>query len=159
MPSPITKRRFMNKALIIDIDGTLANTDHRQHFLEGEKKNWKAFNDACADDTPNKWCVDLIQAMIAVHGVHPIFMTGRTMEYYDTTVHWIGRHIPTLKDLTLLMREDRNFEKDTVLKKRLYETNVKPEFDVLFVLEDRKQVTDMWRELGLVCLQCAEGDY
>jgi len=30
------------KIVICDIDGTTANNDHRQHFLEG-KKDWDGF--------------------------------------------------------------------------------------------------------------------
>jgi hypothetical protein len=29
---------------------------------------------------------------------------------------------------------------------------------VLFVVEDRSRVVEMWRAEGLVCLQCAPGD-
>ena len=31
----------MPKCVIVDVDGTLANTDHRQHFMKLEKKDWK----------------------------------------------------------------------------------------------------------------------
>jgi hypothetical protein len=30
---------------------------------------------------------------------------------------------------------------------------------VLFVVEDRNRVVEMWREEGLVCLQCAPGEF
>ena len=30
---------------ICDIDGTLMNIDHRRHFVEGDKKDWKSFED------------------------------------------------------------------------------------------------------------------
>lgn len=147
------------KGIIIDLDGTLANTDHRQHFVEGEKKNWKAFNEGCAEDKPNEWCVKLIRALVSGYGVHPIFITGRSMEFYDITVKWLNTYT-MLERCTLLMREEKNYEKDTDLKKRLYETHVKDHYEeILFVVEDRKQVVEMWRSLGLVCLQCAPGDF
>ncbi len=43
----------MTKIVIFDIDGTLADNSHRQHFLEGGKKDWKGFFDAMVDDQPN----------------------------------------------------------------------------------------------------------
>lgn len=37
--------------------------------------------------------------------------------------------------------------------------NIKDKYDVLFAIDDRSSVVDMWRDLGLVCLQCAEGAF
>lgn len=149
------------KAIIVDLDGTLANTEHRQHHLEGGKKNWKAFNEGCSLDTPNNWCVSLVQAMVSYNNASPIFITGRSMEYHDATMDWIKKHcFPYGGRFWLFMREKGNYEKDTDLKKRLYEEHVETQnLDILFVLEDRKAVVEMWRSLGLVCLQCAEGDF
>lgn len=145
------------KAVIFDLDGTLCNTDHRQHFLEGEKKDWKSFNAACADDKPNKWCINLIKAM-HITGHEIVFITGRSLEYFDQTVAWIEAYIGKF-DFSLYMRPDRDFKKDTEVKIKLYKDHVEPRCDVAFVVEDRKQVVDAWREIGLVCLQCAPGDF
>jgi hypothetical protein len=30
---------------------------------------------------------------------------------------------------------------------------------ILFVVEDRNRVVEMWRSEGLVCLQCAPGEF
>ena len=35
---------------IFDIDGTLANCDHRLHHVKNKPKNWDAFYDGCMDD-------------------------------------------------------------------------------------------------------------
>lgn len=36
---------------------------------------------------------------------------------------------------------------------------VVPTKEILCVLDDRNKVVKMWRELGLTCLQMAEGDF
>jgi hypothetical protein len=41
----------------------------------------------------------------------------------------------------------------------LYEAHIEPHYDVQFVLEDLNQAVEMWRSLGLVCLQVAPGDF
>ena len=41
----------------------------------------------------------------------------------------------------------------------LYEQHVKDHYDVLCVFDDRNQVVDMWREIGLKCLQVQPGDF
>jgi hypothetical protein len=42
----------------------------------------------------------------------------------------------------------------------LFDTNVRDKFHIDFVLDDRNQVVDMWRnDLGLMCLQVDWGDF
>ena len=45
---------------ICDIDGTLMNIDHRRHFVEGDKKDWKSFEENIKYDTLNKQLNNLI---------------------------------------------------------------------------------------------------
>jgi len=49
----------VRKAIIVDLDGTLSDSSHRQHFMTGKKKDWKGFYSALEQDPPNKWCVEL----------------------------------------------------------------------------------------------------
>ena len=50
--------------------------------------------------------------------------------------------------------------KDSIVKRQMYERAVANTFDVLFVLDDRNQVVDMWRkELGLPRFQVDYGDF
>lgn len=49
-------------------------------------------------------------------------------------------------------------EEDYNIKDEIY-TNFLQHKDVLFVVDDRKQVVDMWRSKGLTVLQCAEGNF
>jgi hypothetical protein len=57
------------------------------------------------------------------------------------------------------MREAGDSRKDSIVKQELYEKHIEPSYDVFVVLDDRNQVVDMWRSLGLVCLQVAPGDF
>ena len=49
--------------------------------------------------------------------------------------------------------------KDSIVKQEIYEMCIKDKYNVLFVLDDRDQVVNMWREQGLKCLQVAEGNF
>ena len=68
-----------------------------------------------------------------------------------------------LNDFPLLMRSDGDNRSDYIVKKEIYEQNIRDWQDVLFVLDDRNSkkcpVVDMWREQGLTCFQVAEGDF
>ena len=49
------------KIVICDIDGTIANNDHRQHFLEG-KKDWDGFFSELYKDKPIFEIIDKVNS-------------------------------------------------------------------------------------------------
>ena len=61
------------------------------------------------------------------------------------------------------MRITGDGRNDTIVKKELYEENIKGNYEILFVLDDRNSekypVVGMWRELGLTCFQVADGNF
>lgn len=147
----------MKKAIIVDIDGTLANVEHRVHHVRQEKKNWRAFNDGMIDDGLNHWCAKLIVAM-REQGFEILFVTGRDENYRQMTEEWMKRH--KIQYERLFMRMAVDFRPDDLVKKDIYEHDIRDHWDVLFVVDDRLSVVKMWREeLNLVCLQCDWGDF
>lgn len=144
------------KGIIVDLDGTLCDTLHRQHFMTGEKKNWPAFYDALTEDRPNYWCLDLTRIYWDA-GVDIIFVSGRPDDYRAQTEVWLIRHCHFYDQL--LMRKSGDYRKDSIVKAEIYREHIEPYFEIKFCIDDRQQVVDMWRELGLVCLQCAKGDF
>ncbi len=150
----------MKKDLILcDLDGTLADVSHRIHFVRGPgRKDWKSFqaDERILLDAPNDWCVEVCKGMVAA-GFTVIFVSGRWERSRRVTVEWIEKHTG-LKDFTLHMRRDEDFREDSIVKEEILKAHVEKE-RVLFVLDDRKQVVDMWRRNGLICLQVEEGNY
>lgn len=59
----------------------------------------------------------------------------------------------------LFMRKDGDFRPDWEVKKEIYEKELKDKYEILGVFEDRTQVVQMWRSLGLTCYQVCEGNY
>jgi hypothetical protein len=153
------------KAIIVDLDGTYCNTDHRQHLVEA--KNWDGFYEALVNDKPNKWCEDLVFALEHEGDFKIIFVSGRPEKYRELTLQWFeslwGYERTDLKEgfdfITLFMRKDGDFRKDSIIKEEIYREHIEPKYDIHFCIDDRKQVVDMWRSIGLVCLQCAEGNF
>lgn len=141
------------QAIIVDLDGTLCNTDHRQELVAAKK--WDEFYKAMVYDTPNQWCLDLIKAMSLL--VEIIFVTGRPDSYEKETKYWLN--YLDLQCHPLFMRKTDDFRKDALIKTEIYLTHIEPNFRISFCVDDRKQVVDAWRELGLVCLQCAPGEF
>ena len=144
------------KAIIVDIDGTLANVDHRRHFVEGEEKDWSSFFAAMKDDPLNNWCKTIMD-LYGQYGYYIILVTGRPKKYKKDTLIWLAKY--GIWNDALYMRPDENHDNDDEIKRRIYEERIEPFYDVDFVIDDRDKVVKMWREMGLVCLQCDYGAF
>lgn len=145
----------VRRAIIFDIDGTLADCSHRQVHLLKEPKDWPAFNATMAMDTCNDWCRDLLEAMSWTHSI--FLVTGREECFREETEAWLKNN--GISHNGLFMRAVKDYRQDPVIKRELYEQFIKPTHAVDFIVEDRARVVKMWREIGLVCLQCAEGNF
>jgi FMN phosphatase YigB (HAD superfamily) len=146
------------KAAIFDLDGTIANNDHRQHFIVNPEgtKNWDAFNRNFYYDKPNHWCVHLMIAMKMLE-YKIIIVSGRSDEFFAGTDKWLETHgIPYDR---LFMRKEKDYRPDFEIKGEIYKNEIEPHYEISFCVDDRKQVVDYWRSIGLTCLQCAEGNF
>ncbi len=143
-------------AIIVDLDGTLCDVEHRVHHVKSNPKNWQAFNQAMDEDKSYFWCIELIAAM-RERGYKIYFVTGRDENYRGMTESWLKRH--NVSHDGLYMRPSRDFREDSDIKEEIYRTEIETQAQVLFVVDDRKSVVERWRKLGLTCLQCAPGDF
>lgn len=67
---------------------------------------------------------------------------------------WLYKHrIPI--DI-LHMRSGGDTRQDSIVKREMYERDIEPYFDVKYVIDDRPQVCDAWRSLGLPVLQVVD---
>lgn len=147
---------MLKKAIIIDLDGTLANCDHRVHFVKSKPKNWDAFFAGMGEDVLNKWCAELIEAM-RMKNYTILFVTGREEKYKVATLDWLKKNKVEFDHL--FMRELKDVRDDFLVKEEIYNQKIKNHYDILFVVDDRVSVVNKWRELGLVCLQCDVGNF
>jgi hydroxymethylpyrimidine pyrophosphatase-like HAD family hydrolase len=150
----------MKKALIIDLDGTLADIEHRRHFVEkkeGSRRDFKAFEDAIPKDRLNQWCAEIIDRFKRDHSI--IFVTGRMWNEATArlTRDWLFQK--GIDYNFIFARKDQDFRPDTEVKKEIFENEIKGKYDVTFCVDDRSSVVKMWRSIGLTCLQCDEGDF
>lgn len=151
----------MKTALIVDLDGTLAINDHRQHFLEEGRKDWESFFEACDKDQPNTDVIDIVQRLAAPnHSLQPLkvfILSGRINSLRDKTIAWLSQFVRFEYELTMRPIDDRSSDSD--LKKRLAaEIGLTPE-NVLCVIDDRTSVVEMWRREGYTVLQVERHDY
>lgn len=136
----------MKKAVIFDLDGTLAERNCRPPY---------SF-DKVGMDIVNEPIKKLLCEMKYL-GYCIIITTGRPFACERQTISWLlYNRIPYDQ---IFFRRSGDCRKDDIVKSEMYETFIKDKYDVLFVVDDRDQVVKMWRELGLTCLQCNYGDF
>lgn len=109
-----------------------------------------------ADDALSEWCYEIAESL-AQKDVAVFYVTGRPEEWRRVTEDWLARHECPLG--TLFMRADENYDPDYLIKQAIYHCEIRDHYDVLFVIEDRARVVEMWRQEGLVALQCDRGQY
>lgn len=144
--------------VLVDLDGTLADISHRLPLLQQDVPQWDAFYAACPNDKPKRWCEELILAMSAA-GFNVIIVSARSRTVEAETVMWL-REKTKLKNLfetgklqlQMIRASNKDYTPDQDLKRKwLYKFGKE---NVLFVVDDRQRVVDMWRAEGLTCLQC-----
>lgn len=144
-------------AFICDIDGTVADNKHREHFLHRSPKDWDGFFAEAFKDEPKSNVLDIASYLRLVCGWRFVFVTGRNEQQRDITVQWLREHAVRYDHLYMRAADDRR--PDHEIKREIYVHDIEPHFDVKLVLDDRTSVVKMWRELGLECWQVAAGDF
>lgn len=137
----------MEKIILCDIDGTIA--------LRGDRAPHD--HDSSMEDAVNWPVVKLCHALFPTFPI--MLMSGREEKYRGVTEYWLGTHNIFPHRIGLIMRALKDNRPDEVVKRELYEQHIKDRYAVAAMFDDRNKVVKMWRELGLLCLQVAEGDF
>lgn len=134
--------------IICDIDGTLAHMNGRSPF------DWKRVG----DDSVDEWIKTILLDYNDLFFKEKIILlSGRDSVCRPETEKWLAdNNIPYDE---LYMRPEKDNRSDVIIKEELYNQHIKDKYNVFFVLDDRKQVVDMWRRIGLKCLQVEEGNF
>lgn len=143
--------------VICDIDGTLADVEHRRHFVQGEKKDFTAFYEAMDDDTPMIPIIGLVN-MYRMNGWPILLCTGRPERYRERTEKWL-KDKGVIHDGLYMRPGGEEYTPDfmvkTIMLLQIRDEGYSPEI----AIDDRNQVVDMWRSEGLTCLQVADGNF
>ncbi|MFG2137995.1 hypothetical protein [Streptomyces sp. NPDC048650] len=75
---------------VFDLDGTLADSGHRQHLLQRTPRDWRAFFKAATEDPPLTQGVAL--ALRSAEDCEVVYLTGRPERCRRDTLDWLARH-------------------------------------------------------------------
>ena len=148
----------MKKAIIVDIDGTLADNGHRKELAI--QKRWDEFTMQSGADEAFQFALDILDLAI-IKGWTILFVTGRSDKYAALTALWLQEKAGMRNDIDfrLFMRAEGDHREDTLIKGDIFEAEIRGKFDVQFALDDRTRIVKMWREKGIITLQVADGDF
>lgn len=147
---------------IFDLDGTLANIEHRVRLLDSDDKDrWRRFYAACDGDAPNTPVIATMDRLRL--GADVWIFSGRSDEARAKTVDWLTKHTSFLSwdlETALNMREAGDYRPDDVIKREMYDRMIAHDRERLVaVFDDRDRVVQMWRSLGVACFQVAPGGF
>ena len=86
-----------------------------------------------------------------------IVLTGRDGSCKQLTIDWLTDNGIVYDEI--YTRAEGDERKDSIIKRELFDNHIRGRYNVEFVLDDRNQVVEMWRQMGLKCLQVAEGNF
>lgn len=151
------------QTIIFDVDGTIADVEHRRHFVNGNtmdgrtNNDWTSFRKETVNDTPVQWVCDIAKRFIA-QGDQVAFFSARNESEREITekqiAEWIGDN-----HQGLFLRPDGDFRKDDEFKSELADKFEELGGKIDLVFDDRNQVVEMWRKRGTTVVQVAEGDF
>lgn len=145
-PEPIKQDILLPTAIICDLDGTLAIGTGRNMYDDMK----------CYSDDVNKNVLEYLKGKQYICFI--IFISGREDKSREETLRWLNDKCGFVNPL-LYMRKTGDNRNDAIIKREIFEANIRPKFFVKLVLDDRDRVVAMWRELGLEVWQVNDGDF
>lgn len=149
--------------IIVDVDGTISNNTGVRGWYEGDK----VYLDAVKYSVTGMIEAFLHSCNISHSPVEMFIFSGREDIGIckEETKRWLEDKVFTkcpnmkLAFSNLVLRSNGDHRQDAIIKKEMFDELIKDKFNVAAVFDDRNQVVDMWRSLGLQVFQVAEGNF
>jgi len=145
-PEILVQDESLPPAIIVDQDGTISHITNRSPFDWGKVKQ----------DTPDEFVIELIKNYHSL-GYEILVVTGRDGSCKELTREWLNENNVPFSQL--FTREAGDSRKDSVIKEEIFFNEIYNKWNIRFVLDDRDQVVDVWRKIGLKCFQVAPGNF
>lgn len=137
--------------VVFDVDGTLANVEHRVHYWP---KNWAMFKSEMINDTPIEQ-ICMLARQLEYNGHCVLICTGRGEDSRAVTESWLARN--RIYYSKMFMRAENDRRHDSIVKKELLDQII-TEFGKPFLwFDDRPRVVKMLRENGIFVADVYQG--
>jgi len=152
-------QKDLTPCVVFDVDGTLAEFDAETlgHLVHGVEKHWDEFHIAMAD-APLIAPVAKLMQRLKDSGEIIVICSGRPQGWADYTIAWLRKHnLPF--DGIYLRDADQDDASDPEVKRHALAQMKADGLRPWIVIDDRSSVVAAWRAEGIICLQCAPGDF
>lgn len=141
------------ECVMVDIDGTLAHMtkEGRLRFGRQAPYSWKYVGEDIVDEKL-RTLLNLINNKYNI-----ILLSGRDSSCRSETEAWLRDN--NIHYDELFMRSENDNRKDYLIKLELFNKHIRGQYNVAWVFDDRLQVVNVWRAVGLTCYQVAEGNF
>lgn len=143
--------------IICDIDGTIADHEHRVARLL-QDRDYEAYYLAAGQDKAIPAMRELVRSLLLPVDNRIVFLTGMPERFRSSRTSWLelniapsnwGWHGP-------LMRLDDDRRPNAEVKSDMLDALRSEGFNPELAIEDQSSVVDMWRRRGIVALQARE---
>lgn len=136
------------QAILVDIDGTIADNRHRDHLAKTDWAKFVEFNTVIRDK-PITSVVELVRTLSLQYSV--IMVTAREESDRPVSKAWLANHdIPFQR---LYMRPIGDERRAHDFKESVLHSLQKDGFEVHLAIEDNKYCVDMYRKNGIQVLE------
>ena len=154
--------------IICDVDGTLMNVEKRVEYAKKHKKDtdrvmdWDIFLNPMVMlefDTPNKDVVGVIKSLYHSdwENYNLIITSARNERHRDVTMKQL--ELARVDYDAMYLRDDGDMRPDDIVKEELLAKIRADGYKPTIAFDDRNQVVNKWRELGINCYQVRSGDF
>ena len=141
------------KCVIFDIDGTLANCEHRTHFIS--KKDWNSFYNSCFEDAVIEQVCFLIDKF--KNDFKIILLTGRPESNLNLTIEWLNKNNIYFDEI--IMRKNKDFRKSPLFKQENIINLINEGYEIFCAFEDRLDCVEMYKNMGVFVFNVANNQY
>lgn len=139
---------FKPKAIILDIDGTVALTNGRSHY---------DYSDVVLTDIPRLNVLTMVDAYASTMGADIICVSGREDKCKEYTQSWLDTYY--VENTELFMRKTGDDRCDTIVKEEIFWNEIEPYYNVIAAFDDRPRVIRKWKDIGIPLVVSVQKDY
>lgn len=130
-------------SIILDLDGTIANCNHRLHLLEN--KEWKEFFKQSKFDTVIEPVYKIINQLNNNYKI--VILTSRPQFNHDITIDWLTKN--NIDFDALYMRKLGDFRASPIVKSELIDKIKSDGYNPIYAFEDRLDCIEAFNTKGI----------
>jgi hypothetical protein len=154
------------KTIIVDIDGTLANVEHRRQYVASKPKNREKFHEGMVLDKLDEDIAALVESLWyrpSNPEFYIVLASGRSEDHriitadclakqriYPASTYPLGARFAYEH---LYTRKSGDFRPDDIVKREILDQIREDGFEPYMAIDDRDRVVAMWRSNGIRALQ------